>query len=61
MRFEKIKFVTQKFFINSKILNINMINSGLINNTYIVEHLFEGRRSKFVLQRLTELLFKSSV
>ena len=55
MDFEKLKFVTQKFFINSKILNINIINSGLINKTYIVEHLFEGRKSKFVLQSLSDI------
>ncbi len=55
MDFEKLNFVAQKFFVDSKIININMINSGLINKTYIVEHLLNGRRSKFVLQSLSNV------
>ena len=55
MDFKKLNFIVQKFFINSKVLNIKMINSGLINKTYIVEHLYNGIKSKFILQRLSNI------
>tara|TARA_B100000579_G_C22773634_1_gene825385 strand:+ start:221 stop:1408 length:1188 start_codon:yes stop_codon:yes gene_type:complete len=55
MDFAKITFITKKFFINSKVLNINSINSGLINKTYLVEHLHNGRKAKFILQSLSNI------
>ena len=55
MDFTKLNFITQKFFINSKVLNIDIINSGLINKTYIVEHLYNGIKSKFILQCLSNI------
>ncbi len=55
MDFYKLNFIIQKFFINSKIIKIKMINSGLINKTYIVEHLYNGTKSKFILQSLGDI------
>ena len=55
MDFDKLDFITQKFFGNSKVLSINMASSGLINKTYIVEHLHDGIKSKFVLQSLSNI------
>ena len=55
MDFEKIKFITYNFFDNSKLLNIDMIDSGLINKTYIIEHLINGKKSKFILQCLSNI------
>ena len=55
MDFEKINFITNSFFINSKILNIELIDSGLINKTYVIEHLNNGKKSKFVLQCLSKI------
>ena len=55
MYLEKINLVTQKFFINSKIINIEFVDSGLINKTYIVEHLHNGIKSKFILQSLSNI------
>ena len=52
MDFEKINLITSNFFDNSKLLNIDFIDSGLINKTYIIEHLINGKKSKFVLQCL---------
>ena len=55
MDFAKLNFIIQKFYINSKVLNIRMIDSGLINKTYIVEHLYNGVKSKFILQNLSNI------
>ena len=52
MDFEKINFITSNFFNGSKILNIELTNSGFINKTYIVEHLYNGIKEKFILQKL---------
>jgi serine/threonine protein kinase len=55
MDFEKIKLITNNFFYNSKVLNIDSIDSGLINKTYIIEHLNNGKKSKFILQCLSNI------
>ena len=55
MDFEKISLITSNFFDNSKLLNIDFIDSGLINKTYIIEHLINGEKSKFVLQCLSNI------
>ena len=55
MNFEKIKIIAQKFFYNSNVLNVNEIDSGLINKTYIIEHLVNGKKSKFILQCLSNI------
>ena len=55
MDFEKIHLITCNFFDNSKLLNIDYIDSGLINKTYIIEHLINGKKSKFVLQCLSNI------
>ncbi len=55
MDFEKINLITSSFFDNSKLLNIDFIDSGLINKTYIIEHLINGKKSKFVLQCLSNI------
>ena len=52
MDVDKLDFIIKKFFVNSEVLNINLIDSGLINKTYLVEHLYNGIKSKFILQRL---------
>tara|TARA_B100000579_G_C22746814_1_gene811985 strand:- start:18 stop:1181 length:1164 start_codon:yes stop_codon:yes gene_type:complete len=51
----KLKFIIKKFFNNSKIININLIDSGLINKTYLVEHVYDGSKSKFILQSLSNI------
>ena len=55
MESAKLYFIAQRFFIDSEILNINMINHGLINKTYIVEHIYDGIKSKFILQSLSNI------
>ena len=55
MDFEKISLITSNFFDNSKLLNIDFIDSGLINKTYIIEHLINGKKSKFILQCLSNI------
>jgi len=57
----KLNLITQKFFINSRVLNINKINSGLINKTYIVEHLYNGIKSKFILQSISNIFESKEV
>tara|TARA_B100000965_G_scaffold397458_1_gene414035 strand:- start:68 stop:1231 length:1164 start_codon:yes stop_codon:yes gene_type:complete len=55
MNFEKINLITHNFFSNSKVLNIFYIDSGLINETYIIEHIINGEKSKFILQCLSNI------
>jgi len=55
MHFKKISTITSNFFCNSKVLNINFIDSGLINNTYLIEYLNNGKKSKFILQCLSNI------
>ena len=55
MDFYKLNFIIQNFFINTNVIKIKMINSGLINKTYIVDHLYNGIKSKFVLQSLGDI------
>ncbi len=55
MDFVEISLITSNFFDNSKLLNIDFIDSGLINKTYIIEHLINGKKSKFVLQCLSNI------
>ena len=55
MDFEKINLITNNFFYNSEILNIDLIDSGLINETYIIEHINNGKKSKFILQSLSNI------
>ncbi|MBW3041670.1 phosphotransferase [Prochlorococcus marinus] len=55
MDLSKLIFITQNFFTNTKVINIDFISSGLINKTYIVEHLYKGIKSKFILQSLSNI------
>jgi len=55
MDVEKIKLIAHKFFSNSKVLNIESIDSGLINKTYIIQHSIDGIKSKFILQCLSNI------
>ena len=55
MDIEKINLITCLFFGNSRLLNIDFIDSGLINKTYIIEHLINGKKSKFILQCLSNI------
>ena len=55
MQFEKINYITQNFFYNSKVLNIDFIESGLINKTYVVECLANGEKFTFILQCLSKI------
>ena len=52
---KKIKFIVNKFFNNSKVLSISKIDSGLINKTYLIEHLINGVKSKFILQCISNI------
>ena len=55
MDVEKLKLITHNFFHNSKVLNIDPIDSGLINKTYIIRHSIDGIKSKFILQCLSKI------
>ena len=55
MDFKKINLITCNFFDNSKILKIEYISTGLINKTYIIEHISKGKKSKFILQCLSNI------
>ncbi len=55
MDFDKINLIANKFFYNSKVLNIDLVDTGLINKTYIIEHLNNGKKSKFILQCLSNI------
>ena len=55
MDVDKLGFIIKNYFFNSEILNINIIDSGLINKTYIVEQSFNGEKSKFILQCLSNI------
>ena len=55
MDFKKINLITDNFFYNSKVLKIDYIDSGLINKTYIIEHSCNEKKSKFILQCLSNI------
>ncbi len=55
MDYKKLNFIIQNFFSNTEVLSIDKVNSGLINNTFIVEHLSDGIKSKFILQSLSNV------
>jgi len=55
MDFEKINLIANNFFYNTKVINIDFMDSGLINKTYIIEHLNNGKKSKFILQCLSDI------
>tara|TARA_Y100001968_G_C19408268_1_gene744916 strand:+ start:805 stop:1968 length:1164 start_codon:yes stop_codon:yes gene_type:complete len=61
MKLSEINFVIKQFYINSKVLNINKIDSGLINDTYVVEHFYNGEKSKFILQSLSKIFDSNEV
>ena len=61
MYYPKLNFVIQQFFPNTKVLKINSINSGLINKTYVIEHLYNGVKSKFILQCLSNIFFSHEI
>ncbi len=52
---DKLNLIIQNFFIGTKVLQINLVNKGHINMTYIVEHLYRGKKYKFILQRLSKI------
>ena len=52
---DKINLIIGNFFDNSKLLSIDTIDSGLINKTYIIEHLINGKKSKYVLQCISNV------
>ena len=56
MDIEKISFITQRFFCNSKVSKIDLVDSGLINETYIVEHISNGAKSKFIFSKFINLI-----
>ena len=55
MDFDQINLITSNFFDNSKLIDIDLIDSGLINKTFIIEHLINGKKSKFILQCLSSV------
>ncbi len=55
MQFEKINSITQNFFNNSKVLNIDCIESGIINKTYLVKYLCNGEKYTYILQCLSDV------
>ena len=55
MEIEKINFITNNFFPDSKVLMFDSIDSGLINKTYIIQYYKHGKKSKFILQSLSNI------
>ncbi len=55
MDFNKLNFISHQFFTKSIVLKIDEVKSGNINKTYIIEHLHNRRKSKFILQRLSNI------
>ena len=55
MDLKKINFIVQNYYNNSKVLRISNIDSGLINKTYLIEHLINGVKSKFILQCISNI------
>ena len=55
MDLKKINFIIDNYFINSKVLRILKIDSGLINQTYLIEHIINGVKSKFILQCISNI------
>ena len=55
---EEIKFISNNFFNSSNILKVSKIDNGLVNKTYLIEHLINGVKSKYILQRVSNI-FKS--
>ena len=55
MNFNKISIISGHFFNNSSVIKIEKLLIGNINKTYIVEHIFDGIKSKFVLQCLSNI------
>ncbi len=61
MDVEKLISISREFFTNSEVLSINKISSGLINKTYIVEQLYNGINSKFILQSLSDIFVSQEI
>ena len=61
MDFDRINFIIQNFFFKSKVLKIVRVDSGLINETYIIDHMINGKKSKFILQRLSNLFDSNEI
>tara|TARA_Y100001968_G_scaffold48278_1_gene38640 strand:- start:247 stop:1410 length:1164 start_codon:yes stop_codon:yes gene_type:complete len=55
MDYEEINFIIKQFIIDTKVLKIEEIHSGHINRTYKVEHLYNGKISRFILQKLSDI------
>ncbi len=57
---EKIKAISHEFAIAGEFVEGEEIDSGHINNTYLaVYETAEGKRSKYILQRINEFVFKN--
>ena len=52
---KKIDLISQNFFYNSKVLQVNSIDSGLINKTYLVKVLYNRKKFKYILQCLSNI------
>ena len=61
MNYEKIYLIINNFFNNSNVLNIESIDSGLVNKTYIIEYLSNGKKSKSVLQCLGNIFVSHEI
>tara|TARA_B100000579_G_scaffold407997_1_gene395719 strand:+ start:3635 stop:4798 length:1164 start_codon:yes stop_codon:yes gene_type:complete len=55
MNLIKLNSIIHSFFINIDILNVKKIDSGLINQTFVVEYLNDGLESKFILQSISNI------
>ena len=52
---EELNIIIRKFFIDTKVLKIDKISTGNINETYLVEHIYNSKKSKFILQSLSKI------
>lgn len=55
MDVKKITYIIQNFFYKSNVLKIDLIDAGIINKTYIIEYLSNGKKSKCILQCLSNI------
>ena len=55
MDYEKLDFIIKNFFVESKVLNIDLINTGNVNMTYIFEHIYRDEKAKCILQCLSNV------
>lgn len=55
---ERIKKIADKFEFKGKLVKITPVSIGLINDSYILEYIFEENTVRYLLQRINTFVFK---